>query len=294
MESNERVQTRLKNIRSVQPILSALRTISLGSWQTALKQKTVAEDYQHHLHQMLPTVLPELHLTLPAPPPMEPAQAGVHVLLIIGSERGLCGRFNLGVVEHAAANLAAGETEGDYGHVISIGSRLQRVLQRQSIPVTRSIPFPRQAGQVAELAHQLAHTWLAQYEAYQLDRVDVIYNTYQGLGRFTPTGIRLIPPGTHPINQTPSGDFLPIIETDPRQLAQRIISQLIAVHLTMTLQESAAAEHAMRFQLMESATQNIDRLIEELTMEVQAARRQSITAEMQALVAGAGMLGGRE
>jgi F0F1-type ATP synthase gamma subunit len=54
--------------------------------------------------------------------------------------------------------------------------------------------------------------------------------------------------------------------------------------------ESAAAEYSARYQLMEAATQNTERLIETLSIDIQAARRQTITQEMQILASGAGLL----
>jgi F-type H+-transporting ATPase subunit gamma len=60
------------------------------------------------------------------------------------------------------------------------------------------------------------------------------------------------------------------------------------------LLDSAAAEHSARFQLMEGATQNSGRLIADLTLALQAARQQAITAEMQELAAGAGLLGAQQ
>jgi F-type H+-transporting ATPase subunit gamma len=83
----------------------------------------------------------------------------------------------------------------------------------------------------------------------------------------------------------------PIIDTDPLSLYTTVIEQSVAVELYRVLLASSAAEHSMRFQLMESATQNADRLIEELTLIIRTARRQEITQEMQELAAGAGLLG---
>jgi F-type H+-transporting ATPase subunit gamma len=82
----------------------------------------------------------------------------------------------------------------------------------------------------------------------------------------------------------------PIIETDPLGLYARLVEQLTAATLYDCLIDSAVAEHAARFRLMEEASQNAAQLIEELTQSIQAARRQAITREMQELIVGAGLL----
>jgi F-type H+-transporting ATPase subunit gamma len=82
----------------------------------------------------------------------------------------------------------------------------------------------------------------------------------------------------------------PIVDTDPLSLYATVIQQWTAVQLYNVLLNSSAAEHSTRFQLMESATQNADQLIEELTLVIQTARRQEITEEMAELATGAGLL----
>jgi F-type H+-transporting ATPase subunit gamma len=84
-----------------------------------------------------------------------------------------------------------------------------------------------------------------------------------------------------------------IIETDPVSLYARVVEQWTVTCLYKLLLESAAAEHAARYELMGAATQHADRLIEELTLAIQTTRQRAITQEMQELAAGAGMVGTR-
>jgi F-type H+-transporting ATPase subunit gamma len=150
------------------------------------------------------------------------------------------------------------------------------------------------------LAVELARRWLAEYEGHHLDAVDLIYNDYRGTGAYEPLVTRLIPPQlpTRSGASTPadtsgaSGNRWPppIIDTDPMSLYARVIEQWTAVQLYKVLLDSSAAEHSTRFQLMESATQNADELVEELTLVIQTARRQQVTQEMAELAAGAGLL----
>jgi F-type H+-transporting ATPase subunit gamma len=91
------------------------------------------------------------------------------------------------------------------------------------------------------------------------------------------------------------GEEIPtIIETDPLSLYTHVIEQWTATRLYELLLESATAEHSTRYELMGAATQNADRLIDELTLAIQTTRQQAITQEMQELAAGAGMIGTRD
>ena len=83
----------------------------------------------------------------------------------------------------------------------------------------------------------------------------------------------------------------PYIDTDPIKLYARLMRLWTTTEVYRILLDSAAAEHSARYQLMEGATQNANRLIDELTLALQSARQQAITAEMQELAAGAGLVG---
>lgn len=292
----EQVQARLANIRVVGPILAALRTISLGSWQMALNRQTELESYAENLLALLPVLLPHLagkstRRHRRSDPPVDEQQPKNAQLLVIGTERGLCGRFNTSVAERVVQYMTTRELSGGQVTLTVLGARVARKLastgyelpETQSLPVTSLPPF--------ELASSLTQRWLRSYEDYTLDAVDVIYNAYQGAGRYAPQLTRLIPPVLPSRQGQLSEEFEPptIMETDPLHLYARVVEQWSAISLYGLLLSSAAAEHSARFQLMESATQNSDRLVEELTLEVQSARRQAITREMQELAAGSGL-----
>lgn len=311
----ERVRARLSNIRTVAPILAALRTISLGSWQMALNRRGDLQKYSARLLDIIPLVLPQLprqplrdlrrewgarisrlwpygHTVAPATDAASRAPKS-GVALVIGSERGLCGRFNTVVVEYAERYLTRRAVSGGEIELAALGARAARELEslgrslawRGKLPVTALAPY--------SLAEELTRGWLQRYEAYEIDAVDVIYNAYQGAGRYAPTIKRLLPPELPDVGRVMGGEIWPpvVVETDPLSLYTRVVEQWATLDFYALLLDSAAAEHSARYQLMESATQNTDRLVEELTMEVQAARRQAITSEMQELAVGAGMLG---
>lgn len=288
MESVERVQARLTNIRLVEPILEALRTISIGSWQAALKQQDRLREYEMRLQAVLQALLPCLPSDLQSLAKSPGARVAV---LVIGSERGLCGRFNTVLIETADDYLQTHIRDGRQIALGALGSRLVRLIRRKrelewsgALSATALPPF--------SIAWHLSHRWLMAYEARRLDAVDVIYNAYRRPGIYTPSVVRLLPPTPPPMAHEEVWPP-PIVETDPRRIYARIAEQWVALSLYRALLESAASEHSARFQLMESATENAERLSFELTQLVQSARKQAITREMQELAVGAGLVGPR-
>ncbi len=299
MADIERVQSRLGNIRTVEPILGALRTISLGNWQAALKQHRSLQAYAARLQALLPALMPYLSARQRGSARRRAGEAamgqpGRVLLVVIGSERGLCGRFNAAVVERAQAHRAAQLAAGGAVQLGVLGGRAARLLERAGQAIMWRESVAATALPLFEPALRRTRAWLASYEAGELDAVDLVYNAYRGPGQYAPQVLRLIPPEAPPLAAGVADSALwppPIVETDPMALYARVLEQWTALTFYATLLDAAAAEHATRFQLMEAATQNAERLIEDLTQELQAIRRQAITREMQELAAGAGLLG---
>jgi F-type H+-transporting ATPase subunit gamma len=293
MPDAERTQERLDNIRTVQPIVSALRTISLGSWQAALNRLRGLQTYTDRLQTILLLLAPHLPtqrwgwLPFSIGKKARPAkESGRGVILIIGSERGLCGGFNDAVVDRAQTYYA----DHPQRELWVLGARIERALSRDKQALAWSKNLATSALPSFSLAFDLTQRWLSAFEAEELDSVHVVYNAYQGVGRYEPTVAPLIPPEPPPTESTSDVGGQVIVETDPLSLYTQIVEQWAAIDLYTRLLDSAAAEHATRYQLMEGAAQNAERLIEDLTAELQAIRRQQITQEMQELATGAGLL----
>lgn len=289
-EDIERAETRLDNIRSVEPILGALRTISHGSWQLALRKRAQAQRYSDQMLRLIAQVLPSF-ATLPdeKEPPEKPKRI---LALIIGSERGLCGRFNIDLFDYYSSYTRKQEAKGIQTTLWTLGSRIERRLRQYGHTPEWSQSLPTSSMPSSRLVFDVAQLLLGRYESGAVDAVDVLYNSALGVTRFRSGHVRLIPPA--PIFAEEKSPPLPwpspIIESDPRRLFQKMLEQSIALQFYKVLLDSAVAEHATRYQLMDDATQNTKRLTEELLRTLQMARRHAITEEMQGLAVSSGLL----
>ena len=174
-----------------------------------------------------------------------------------------------------------------------LGSRISRFFNQQNITYRSLTPLSTTSLPSFEVAAKMTHTLLIQYEANQIDAADMIYTSYQGPSNYKIEIDRIIPYQPKRLRriQQHMRTWPPaIVETDPIRLYTQLVKQETAIHFYELLLDSAAAEHSARFQLLEEATQNAQRLIEELNLAVQMTRRQTITREMQELAVGSGML----
>jgi F-type H+-transporting ATPase subunit gamma len=286
--TEQQTRERLENIRSVEPIVNALRTIAMGNWKAAMARRKRALEFDRRIGGLLA----EIPGAFPAAGPGSARAATRVTALAVGSERGLCGAFNRMLAERTGQYLKRAAERGERVRLQAAGSSAVRAFERMGIRAERLRAASAAALPSLALADALARGWLAAYEADETDRVDVLYNAYLGAGRFEPRVWRLIPPQ---LTRTPAAGlsenpFPPILQTDPAGLIARVAVQQVTARLYACLLESAAVENSARYQLMEDARQNIDRLTAELEAEAVQAHRQSITREIQNLAVGSGLL----
>ena len=292
-ETIDQIIDRLENIRSVEPILGALRTIAMGNWKAALNRRVWAMEYANRISDITHQIYPQVKNNLIMAPTKDLALTRTRVtIFVIGSERGLCGAFNRVLAEHTQQYLANAYQCDQQVRLQVAGTRASRVLQRSGIVPEGTIKLSATAVPPFKMAEELALEWLGAYEAEELDRVEVIYNAYLGTGRYETRAVRLLPPE---ISGRMSDSILdawpePIIETNAGKLFLGVLLQHLTTRLYAYLLESSASENSARFQLLEDARQNTERLVEELETEAAQAYRQAITLEIQNLAVRAGLL----
>jgi len=290
-ENLERAEDRLDNIRSVEPILSALRTISHSSWQNARRKLHDLRGYHQRLTNLIAYILPHIK---PPPGSKISDRDGSHktILLVLGSERGLCGRFHIDLANHLHFTLSSKQDDDPDIELWVIGSRLKHRLERRGCPISWFQPTSPSGIPNFDLTFEWLGFLLKEYEEGKVETILLMHNVATRGGRIQPQTVQLIPPILSSWNKESNKIQWPppIIETDPNALYARLIEQHLATQFLQTLLESAAAEHSTRFHLMEEATKNAERLMEELKNLVQLSRRQAITQEMEELIVGSGLL----
>jgi F-type H+-transporting ATPase subunit gamma len=173
-----------------------------------------------------------------------------------------------------------------------LGEHARREIRRRGLEVAWEGALPVTSVPSFGMAAELAATGLRRYEAGELAAFYVTYNHYLGAGRYAPKTATLIPFPPMDHSEEEPGWPPPVIQTDVRSLCSQAEAQLAALSLYELLLESTAAEQSARFQLMDGASQNSRRLIEELTLTYHTARQEAVTEEMLELAVSAGLVSG--
>lgn len=230
------------------------------------------------------------------------------LLLVLSSDRGLCGAFNTNVIRKALEFLR--ERREQTLEIIPIGKKGRDALRKQGwkfaaeyINVTTRVEF----AQAKEIAAQLSD----RYAAAEVDAVYMVYNEFKSVLAQKLTVEKLLPiepellqpeathkapheaatghgmaPGERAGDGTaPRVDY--IYEQPAADLLGRLLPRYFETQVFRAMLESSAAEHAARMTAMDSATNNAAELIDQLTLHMNKVRQAAITKEIIEVVSGA-------
>lgn len=287
-EVSERAASRLDNLKNIEPLLSSLRVLSLSTMQMASRRKINLQAYKTEYRHILSQVVPLLSgadqdKLLPVK-----SSRSTKILVVLGSDRGICGPYNRNLAEKLSEWLS--KHADDYS-VISFGSRLASALKQTGVKFQGLDALSRGSLPNFAKAYQLMREWLSKYQTGELERVEVLSHIKIPGLPYQPTFSTLIPAANLSNIDALADDIWPspIIEGDPLQIVLQAIDDITAINFYDLIIESIIAENTIRYSLLEEAKENTQDLIDELTLEVQMARRQAITQQIQELAVSAGL-----
>jgi F-type H+-transporting ATPase subunit gamma len=221
---------------------------------------------------------------------LTPRSAGKTLMLVITSDRGLCGGFN-GTVLRATADKVRELGGGEQVDIIAVGKKGRDFLTYRQFALRETYLelFTRQVtyAQVKEIADKL----ITAYEQEGYRQVLVVYNRFRSALVQQVTILRLLPLSTLEDSEAePEEPFDYIYEPSPAHVLDYLLRQQIEVQLFQAFLESFAGEHGARMTAMDSATENASEMIANLTLTFNRARQAAITRELIEVVSGADAL----
>ncbi len=214
-------------------------------------------------------------------------------LVVVTSDRGLCGAFNANVFKHAEAVIEERLAAGIGVTVTTAGKKISDYYKRHRRKLLGG-DYPQegwvQFGQAVEIAERISQ----RYQAGEIDEVVLVYSEFKTTMTQTPRDVRLLPV-VHDSGgaggEAEEAQPLPYeIEPNAEVLLRTLVPRAVEVEIYRVLLENQAGEHAARMTAMESATRNSQELVETLTLQFNRARQAAITNELVEIVSGADAL----
>jgi F-type H+-transporting ATPase subunit gamma len=289
MPSLKDLKIRINSVRSTQKITSAMKMVAAAKLRRAQEQAEAARPYAERMER----VLSSLAAGMVGREGASPLLAGrgrdqVHMVVVMTSDRGLCGGFNSSIVRGARRLIRDLMSQGKQVKIFCVGRKgrdqLRRDFGQQIVATLEDIGRPRLNFETAQgIAQRLA----AMYEAGEFDVCTLIYNRFKSVITQIVTIQQLIP--FAPPEGGGSEADRPYYEYEPDE--DEILAQLLPRNLAMqvyrALLENAASEQGARMSAMDSATRNAGDMINRLTINYNRTRQAYITKELIEIISGA-------
>ena len=199
------------------------------------------------------------------------------------SNSSLCGGFNAAVIRKTLAVVKKWEQDGAKVTVFSVGRKMADAMRKAGYPspedYTKLADTPSYEGAAA-----LADSLIEAFDAGRFDRVELVYNHFHSTASQPTRHEVYLPFSVDNIPEAAPEDF--IVEPSREELIAQLVPTFQRLRIYTTLLDANAAEHAARTVAMQTATDNGNNLLQELTLEYNKSRQQKITSEILDLVGG--------
>jgi F-type H+-transporting ATPase subunit gamma len=285
MAKTHDLKRRIRSIRNTMQVTKAMKMVSAARLRRAQDRILAARPFAITTVRVLASLAaranPELH------PLLVQREIKKVELILVTSDRGLCGSFNANAIKAAAGFLR--ERPPETLNVMTIGRRGRDFVRRRRLQITaewldifRNLEF--------STAQTIADDLIDRYVRGEIDAVYVAYNEFKSVVSQRPVVEQILPiPRAELVSAEAGEDY--IYEPNPESLFEAILPGYVRIQVWRALLESAAAEHAARMTAMDSATKNAKELTEALTLHMNRVRQASITTEIIEVVSGAAALG---
>ena len=292
MVSLRAIRTRIRSVRNTQKITKALKMVAASKLRRAQDAVVRARPYAQLIDEMLAQLaLARAEADLPPHPLMAVRPPRRAELVLMTSDRGLCGGFNSNIIRRGHRFLLEEGAEFERIQFSSVGKRGRDFARKRGIATRKDYVgfFGRlRYAQAREIADDL----IVAYERDELDAVYLLYNEFKSAIVQQISLVQLLPlkPRAQ-VQRTPGekGFITPehLFEPSRPEVLQSLLPRYLAMQVWRALLESEASEHGARMTAMDSATKNASDMIGRLTLDYNRARQAAITKELMEIVSGA-------
>jgi len=284
MPSLKDLRKRIGSVRSTQQITKAMKMVAAARLRRSQAAAEHARPYAAKLTEMFTAVV--AGLSEEAHPLLARREERRIDLVILTSDRGLCGAYNASLLRQAQTFLR--ERQDREVQLMVVGRKGLDYYRRR-----RVTPLLERTGVIAttvgETAKELAERVTARFAGDETDAVYLLYSRFQSAIAQIPTVVRLLPVDT-PAEDTAPVEY--IFEPPRAELLARLLPRYVETRLLEALLESIASEFGARMTAMDNATRNANEMIDRLTLSMNRARQAAITTELMEIVSGAEALKG--
>ena len=293
MASLKDVKTKIGGVKKTSQITSAMNMVAAAKLRGAQQKMEDFRPYTEKFNQAMASL--SANMESGQFPLMEVRDVQAVEIVIVSSDRGLCGSFNSNIFKAAEKLTRQYESEGKKVSLVCVGKKANAFFKKTGRvrKAYNDIMGNFQMFNARAIAQDVAGNFLAG----ESDKVHVIYGKFQSVAVQRPETEMLLPvqpdeseSGVAEQTGAAAGDY--IYEPSPTEIMDVLLPLYMNVMIYHAMLETGASEHAARMTAMDNATRACKDMISELTLLYNKARQAGITAELMDIVGGAEALRG--
>jgi len=305
------LRTRIKSVKNTQQITKAMKLVSAAKFGRAQNNVLQARPYARALEKLVLKLVSCGREASSSHNLLVTNDSARVLVLVVSSERGLCGGYNTNTVKAALRALEELVAAGKKPVVMCIGKKAFQVLSRRPLPGgvkgQKQVSLQRFVESAAEVVREnengvfqlgttfdkpnfefsqsLATAIESVFGSGEVGEVRVVYNQFQSAMTQIPVCEKMLPLSSAESAESAAGES--ILEPSWSELAEAVLPRYLATRFYQVTLEAIASEHGARMTAMDNATRNAKDMERRLQITYQRARQAAITRELIEIISGA-------
>lgn len=298
MASLRDLRSRIKSVGNIKQITRAMEMVATTKLRRFQDRAVASRPYAVEIAQLLSRLSGAMGDRLAGRPFFSAGSGDAVALLVIGSDRGLCGAYNsqlFAKLERWLAEQRFGQVGGRDVRFYVYGKRAYQYMMKRGFKVERYFAEPPLEKLDYRLAKFTARTLADAFLAGAAREVVVLYTAFESMAKYVPTATRLLPvPSASegaPAGAAAAGDV--ILEPDVETLLDRLVPRYLETRVYNAMLEAITSEYASRRMAMKNATDAATEMQALLKGVYNRRRQEGITKDLLDIVGGAEALRGK-
>ncbi len=286
MPSLKALKNRIASVKSTRKITKAMQMVAAAKLRRAQEAAEAARPYAERMEAVIAGLSAGTAGSAAAPRLLAGTGGDkTHLLVVMTSERGLCGGFNTTIVRLARARIGELLAQGKTVRILTVGKKGREQLKRDYAALfVGHVDLSDVKRMGYDSAQGIANGILGRFEADEFDVATLFFNRFQSVIAQIPTAQQVIPAVFEG-----EGGASSLYDYEPSEegILADLLPRGITTHIFTALLENAASEQGARMSAMDNATRNAGDMIDRLTIVYNRSRQAAITKELIEIISGA-------
>jgi F-type H+-transporting ATPase subunit gamma len=286
MPSLKDLKNRIGSVKSTRKITKAMQMVAAAKLRRAQEAAEAARPYAERFNAVMAGLASSVKGSDSAPRLLAGTGSDrTHLLVVMTSERGLCGGFNSSIVRLAKARIADLQAQGRTVKILTVGKKGREQLKRDYASLfVGHVDLSQEKRIGYDTAAAIARDILGRFDAGEFDVATIFFNTFKSVIAQEPTAQQIIPAAFET-----AGAESRLYDYEPSEegILADLLPRGVATQIFTALLENGASEQGARMTAMDNATRNAGEMIDRLTIVYNRSRQAAITKELIEIISGA-------